>query len=66
MRGESRLPMKNLIQLLLEKFSKPSAPVQPEKKAQSSLRCKFCGELGHEEDTCPNASKYKLFNVDRD
>ena len=29
-------------------------------------RCQFCGEMGHDINDCPNAAKYKLFNVDRD
>jgi hypothetical protein len=29
-------------------------------------KCEFCGETTHRTADCPNAAKFKLFNVDRE
>jgi hypothetical protein len=50
-------PISSLLEFIKSIFGKKKQPV---------LRCQFCGEKGHEENDCPNAAKYKLFNVDRE
>ena len=58
--------MKNFVTFLLEKMAAILGRLRADKKPPVSPRCSFCGETGHTVDDCPNASKYKLFNVDRD
>jgi len=58
--------MKNFVTFLLEKMAAILGRLRGDKKPPASPVCSFCGEAGHNVDDCPNASKYKLFNVDRD
>jgi hypothetical protein len=58
--------MKNLVKFLLENALAFIKRIPGNTKRPQPIRCKFCGEIGHDVDNCTNASKYKLFNVDRD
>jgi hypothetical protein len=51
---------------LVEKFDALVKRINIGRNSSESTKCQFCGETGHDADNCPKASKYKLFNVDRD
>jgi hypothetical protein len=58
--------MKSFVTLLLELAASFIKSIFGKNNSLPHIQCQFCGELGHDVDDCPNASKYKLFNVDRD
>ncbi len=58
--------MKNIFSSIQKFFSNRFARQPGKKNPHAKIRCSFCGELGHVEDDCPKAAKYKLFHVDRE
>jgi hypothetical protein len=57
------IPMKNPLKLLLEIISQR---ILGSKKPLPPVPCEFCGKTDHASNDCPNAAKYKLFDVDRE
>jgi len=52
--------MKEFFALLIKNISSIIGRMSGKKKPPP-IRCQFCGEMGHDEDNCPKAAKYKLF-----
>jgi hypothetical protein len=58
--------MKAFLALLLEKLAAISQRILGGRKTSPPIPCQFCGDTTHDTSDCPNAAKYKLFNVDRE
>jgi hypothetical protein len=58
--------MKTSFAVWLEKLAGFTRRIFAGKSSVPVVRCQFCGKTGHMADDCPDAGKYKLFNVDNE